>query len=51
VRLLPGALKVEFSVRLPFALGLADALAPRPDLAEPVGLGDAAIAPLPRGRL
>jgi len=51
VRLLLGALKVELRVRLPFAPGLAAALAPRPDLAEPVRLGDAAIAPLPRGRL
>ena len=51
VRFLLGALKVDFSVRLPLASGLADALAPRLDLVEPVRLGDAAIAPLPRGRL
>ena len=50
-RLLLGALKVDFSVRLPLASGLADALAPRPGLAKPVGLGDAAIAPLLRGRV
>lgn len=46
-----GALKVGVSVRLRLALGLADALALRPRLAEPVGLGDAAIAALLRGRL
>jgi hypothetical protein len=51
VRLLLGALKVEFSVRLPLASGLADALALRPDLANPGRLGDAAIAPLLRDRL
>ena len=50
-RLLLGALKVDFSVWLPLASGLADALAPRPGLAKPVGLGDAAIAPLLRGRV
>ena len=51
VRLLLGALKVDFSVRLPLASGLADVLALRLDLVEPVWLGDAAIAPLLRGRL
>jgi hypothetical protein len=51
VRFLIGALKVDFSVRLPLASGLADALAPRLDLVEPVRLGDAASASLLRGRL
>jgi hypothetical protein len=51
VRLLLGALKVEFSVRLPLASGLADVLALRLDLVEPARLGDAATAPLFRGRL
>ncbi|MED5380949.1 MAG: hypothetical protein VYC47_00140 [Verrucomicrobiota bacterium] len=51
VRLLLGALKVDFSVRLPLASGLADVLALRLDLVKPVGLGDAAIAPLLRGRV
>ena len=50
-RLLLGALKVDFSVRLPLASGLADVLALRLDLVKPVGLGDAAIAPLLRGRV
>jgi len=51
VRLLLGALKVEFSVRLPLASGLADVPALRLDLVEPARLGDAATAPLLRGRL
>ena len=51
VRLLLGALKVDFSVRLPLASGLADVLALRLDLVEPVRLGDAATPPLLRGRL
>lgn len=46
-----GPLKVEFSVRLPLASGLADVLALRLDLVEPARLGDAATAPLLRGRL
>ena len=47
-----GALKVEFSVRLPLASGLADVLALRLDLVEPARLGDEATAPLlMRGRL
>ena len=51
VRLLLGALKVEFSVRLLFGFGLADVLALRLDLVEPARLGDAATAPLLRERL
>ncbi|MBT6104095.1 MAG: hypothetical protein HOH62_09345 [Verrucomicrobia bacterium] len=51
VRLLLGPLKLEFSVRLPLASGLADVLALRLDLVEPARLGDAATAPLLRGRL
>ena len=51
VRLLLGALKVDFSVRLPLASGLADELALRLDLVAPVRLGDAATPPLLRGRL
>jgi hypothetical protein len=51
VRLLLGALKVDFSVRLPLASGLAEVLALRLDLVEPVRLGDTATAPLLRGRL
>ena len=46
-----GALKVDCSVRLRLALGLADATARRPVFVELVRLGDAAIAPLLRGRL
>jgi len=46
-----GALKVDFSVRLPLASGLADVLALRLDLVEPVRLGDAATTPLLRERL
>ena len=49
--LLLGALKVDFSVRLPLASGLADVLALRLDLVEPVRLGDAATTPLLRERL
>jgi len=51
VRLLLGALKVEFSVRLPLASGFADVMALRLDLVEPARLGDAATAPLLRERL
>ena len=51
VRLLLGALKVDFSVRLPLASGLAEVLALRLDLVAPVWLGDAATPPLLRGRL
>ena len=51
VRLLLGVLKVDFSVLLPFASGLAEVLALRLDLVEPVRLGDTAAAPLLRERL
>ncbi|MBO94748.1 MAG: hypothetical protein CMI32_07620 [Opitutales bacterium] len=43
-----GALNVDVSVRLLLALGLADAVALRPALADRVLLGEAAIFPLLR---